>query len=362
MSRIKSLVLGLTLASALFVLSGIPLFSQAFYGSIVGTVTDQSGATLRGANVTLTNTGTGERRQVQSGNGGDYQFLNLVPGKYRVEVEQSGFKKATSDNIEVTVSGTARADVTMQVGDVTQNIEVTAAPPVLQTENANLSQVVNSRAVQELPVNGRNVLNLTALVPGVVPQGSTEGNALTGKNIFAAGNYQIGGGFANQGAVYFDGVPANSALGNLVNMVPSPDAVAEFRVQTNSNSSEYGRYSGGIINLSSKSGTNEFHGSAYEYFRNTVLNANSFFNNANRTGKQPFKQNQYGLTGGGPISEEQNVFLCRLGRFSIASGIQLHSNGTASGDVSRRLLRIPKRSERRDPDLRSSDSVRHRQQ
>ncbi len=185
-------------------------------------------------------------------------------------MEQSGFKKATSDNIEVNVSGTARADMTMQIGDVSQNIEVQATAPVLQTENANLSQVVNSRAVQELPVNGRNIMNLTALVPGVVPQGSTEGNALTGKNIFAAGNYQIGGGFANQGAVYFDGVPANSALGNLVNMVPSPDAVAEFRVQTNSNSSEYGRYSGGIINLSSKSGTNEFHGSAYEYFRNTV--------------------------------------------------------------------------------------------
>src|SRR5437764_3021904 len=159
MSRIKSILLGFTFLCALAVLSGIPLFSQAFYGSVVGTVTDQSGAALRGANVTLTNTGTGERRQTQSGDGGDYQFLNLVPGKYKVEVEQSGFKKATSDNVEVTVSGTARADISMQIGDVTQNIEVTAAPPVLQTENANLSQVVNSRAVEELPVNGRNVLN-----------------------------------------------------------------------------------------------------------------------------------------------------------------------------------------------------------
>src|SRR4051812_675598 len=326
MNRINSVLLGFTVLLSVAVLSSIPLVGQAFYGSIVGTVTDQSGAALRGATITLTNIGTGERRQVQSGNGGDYQFLNLVPGKYRVEVEQSGFKKATSENVEVTVSGTARADVTMQIGDVTQNIEVTAAPPVLQTENANLSQVVNSRAVQELPVNGRNVLNLTALVPGVVPQGSTEGNALTGKNIFAAGNYQIGGGFANQGAVYFDGVPANSALGNLVNMVPSPDAVAEFRVQTNSNSSEYGRYSGGIINLSSKSGTNEFHGSAYEYFRNTVLNANSFFNNANRTGKQPFKQNQYGLTGGGPILKNKMFFFAGWEGFRSRQG----SNYTAT--------------------------------
>ena len=148
---------------------------------LVGTVTDQSGAALRGANVTLTNIGTGERHQTKSGDAGDYQFLNLVPGKYRVEVEQSGFKKATSDNIEVNVSGTARADMAMQLGDVTQSVEVQAAPTALQTENANLSQVVNSRAVEELPVNGRNILNLTALVPGVVPQGTTDGNAMTGK-------------------------------------------------------------------------------------------------------------------------------------------------------------------------------------
>src|SRR3954451_9615588 len=107
MNKIKSVLLGFTVLCAIAVLSGIPLLSQAFYGSIVGTVTDQSGASLRGANVTLTNAGTGERRQAQSADGGDYQFLNLVPGKYRVEVEQSGFKKATSDNIEVTVSGTA---------------------------------------------------------------------------------------------------------------------------------------------------------------------------------------------------------------------------------------------------------------
>ena len=113
----------------------------------------------------------------------------------------------------------------MEIGEMTQTVEVQATAPLLQTENANLSSVVNTRAVEELPVNGRNLMNLTALVPGVVAQGSTDGNAITGKNIFAAGNYQIGGGFANQGAVYFDGVPANSALGNLVNIVPSPDSV-----------------------------------------------------------------------------------------------------------------------------------------
>jgi len=234
---------------------------------VVGTVTDPSGGALTGAAVTLTNVGTGERRQALSSSGGDYQFLNLVPGAYRVQVEQSGFKRVTRENLEVNVSGTVRADISLQLGDVTQTVEVQAAAPLLRTEDANLSQVVSSRAVEDLPVNGRNILNLTALVPGVVPQGTTDGNAITGKNIFAAGNYQIGGGAANQGAVYYDGVPANSALGNLVNMVPSPDAIAEFRVQTNSNSAEFGRYAGGVINISSRSGSNQMHGAAYEYFR-----------------------------------------------------------------------------------------------
>ncbi|PWU07920.1 MAG: TonB-dependent receptor [Terriglobia bacterium] len=294
-------------AVALAIASG-SLFGQAFYGSVVGTITDPSSAALRGATVALTNVATGERRQTMSGSGGEYQFLNLVPGMYRVEVEQAGFKKATRENIEVNVSGTVRADMAMEIGAATQTVEVEATAPLLKTEDANLSQVVTTRAVEELPVNGRNLLNLAALVPGVVPQGTTSGNAITGKNIFAAGNYQIGGGMANQGAVYYDGVPANSALGNLVNMVPSPDAISEFRVQTNSNNAEYGRYSGGVINISSKSGSNQFHGSAYEYFRNTKLNANNFFSNATGQGRTPFHQNQYGLTGSGPIKKNRLFF------------------------------------------------------
>jgi hypothetical protein len=284
------------------------LYGQAFYGSVVGTVADQSSAALRGSQLTLTNTGTDERRQTQSDGEGNYQFLNLVPGTYRLAVEQAGFKRATLDQIQVTVAGTVRADVQMQLGDVTQTIEVRAQAALLQTESANLSQVVETRAVQELPVNGRNLLNLVALVPGVVPQGSTDGNALTGKNVFAAGNYQIGGGIANQSSTYFDGVPANAGVGNLTVLVPSPDVVSEFRVQTSSNSAEYGRYAGGVINIASKSGSNAFHGSAYEFLRNRALNANSFFANANNTGKPAFTQNQFGATAGGPVKKDRIFF------------------------------------------------------
>jgi len=286
----------------------VPLFGQAFYGSIIGTVNDPSSATLRGARVTLTNIGTEEHRQTLTDAEGTYQFLNLLPGNYRVHVELTGFKRATNDQIEVTVASAVRADITMQVGDVTQSVEVQAVAPLLQTENSNLSQVVNSRSVEDLPVNGRNILNLIALVPGVVPQGSTEGNALTGKNVFAAGNYQIGGGIANQSATYFDGVPANAGVGNLTVLVPSPDAVSEFRVQTNSNSAEFGRYAGGVVNVASRSGSNGFHGSLYEFLRNKALNANTFFANANGTGKPAFTQNQFGATAGGPVKKNRIFF------------------------------------------------------
>ncbi|HXB70910.1 MAG TPA: TonB-dependent receptor [Candidatus Acidoferrales bacterium] len=296
------------LLAGLIPLLSISLFGQAFYGSIVGTVTDPSNAAVHGATVTLTNIGTDERHQSPTGADGGYQFVNLLPGFYKVEVELTGFKRAAREHVEVTVAGAVRADISMQVGDVTQTVEVQATAPLLQTENANLSHVVNSRSVEELPVNGRNILNLAALVPGVVPQGTTDGNALTGKNVFAAGNYQIGGGIANQSATYYDGVPANAGVGNLTVMVPSPDAISEFRVQTNSNSAEFGRYAGGVINVTSKSGTNEFHGSAYEFFRNKVLNANTFFANANGTGKPAFTQNQYGVTGGGPVRKNKIFF------------------------------------------------------
>ena len=213
MSFRKLRVLCFALIATVGAISNQPLFGQAFYGSVVGSVTDQSGASLRGANVSLTNTGTGEHHETQSGAGGDYEFLSLVPGMYRVDVEQTGFKKATLGNVEVTVSGTVRADISMQLGDLSQRVEVSSTTPLMQTENANLSQVVSSRSVEELPVNGRNVFNLSALVPGVVPGGTTSGDALTGKNIFAAGNYQIGGGLANQGATYYDGRSGQLRLG-----------------------------------------------------------------------------------------------------------------------------------------------------
>jgi outer membrane receptor protein involved in Fe transport len=280
---------------------------QSFYGSIVGNVTDSTAASVSGATVTLINNGTNERKTAQTSADGSYQFLNLNPGSYRLETEMQGFKREGRNNLELEVGAALRIDVTLQVGDATQTVEVSAAAPLIQTENATLSQVVAGRTVQEMPLNGRNVLNLVALVPGVVPQGSAMGN-LTGKNIFSAGNFQIGGGAANQGATYLDGASVNVNYGNLTTLVPTQDAISEFRVQTSNNTAEFGRYAGGVINLSSKSGTNEIHATAYEYFRNRVLNAGNFFSNAQGLGKPAYVQNQFGVAGGGPIRKDKTFF------------------------------------------------------
>ncbi|MFB3778357.1 MAG: TonB-dependent receptor domain-containing protein [Bryobacteraceae bacterium] len=297
---VYGLVIGLAFLAA-------PLRSQTFYGSIVGNVNDASGATMAGVTVTLTNNGTGDRRTVTTGSDGSYRLVNLVPGNYKVDIEQAGFKRYTRDKIEVNVDAAVRVDVRMELGEVTQSVEVLGTAPLLQTESGSLSQIVAARSVEELPLNGRNVLNLVQLVPGVVPQGSSEGS-LTGKNVFAGGNYQIGGGTANQSASYYDGVPVNDPYGNIVALIPSQDAVSEFRVQTNANSAEYGRYTGGVVNLASKSGTNEFHGSAYEFLRNRALNAGTFFANKTGAGKPGFTQNQFGVSIGGPVIKDKIFF------------------------------------------------------
>src|SRR5947209_18169720 len=146
-------------------------FSQTFYGSLVGTVNDASSSAVPQATVTLTNLGTAERRTMQSDSSGNYQFVNLVPGEYKIEVEKIGFRRFARDPITVEVQSAVRIDVAMQVGDVNQVVEVSAETPLLQTENSSLGQVVDSRKVLEMPLNGRNVFGLVALVPGVVPGG-----------------------------------------------------------------------------------------------------------------------------------------------------------------------------------------------
>jgi hypothetical protein len=322
-------ILVFSLAIGCMAVFTLPLAAQTTYGSIVGTVTDASGASIPGAAVTLTNTGTSERKTAESGADGNYQFVNLVPGLYRVDIEKEGFKHNTREQIVVEVQAAVRINASLQLGDVKQVIEVTAQTPLLQTESGSVDQVVSGRTVLEMPLNGRNVINLIELVPGVVPQGSSSGNPLSNQlsgtttNNNGWGNYQISGGLASQSVFFYDGVPLNIISVNSLSLVPTQDAIQEFRVDTNDVSPEFGRFAGGVVNLVSKSSTNEFHGSAYEYDRNTVLNANDFYSNLHGVKRPPFNQNQYGANVGGPVIKNKMFFWFGWEGFSQRLGIPL---------------------------------------
>jgi hypothetical protein len=296
------------------------LFCQTFYGSIIGTVTDSTGGVIAGAAVAATNTGTSERRTAASDASGIYRFVNLIPGQYRIEVEMAGFKRFVREPITVEVQSAVRIDAPMQLGNITETVEVTTQTPLLQTESTTLGQVVERQIVQDMPLNGRNVFNLSALVPGVVPGGQSMANPSMVNNT-GTNNYQIGGGMANANASYLDGAPLNINYSNTAAIVPAQDVVQEFRVQTNNLSAEFGRFAGGVINLTTKSGTNSFHGSAYEFLRNKVLNANTFFANKNGVPRSPYTQNQFGVTLGGPVIKDQTFFFAGYEGFRYRTGV-----------------------------------------
>ena len=298
-----------------------PATSQSFYGSLISVSQDAQGGVIPGATVVLTNTATTERREGVSAEDGTARFVNLVPGTYRLEVELAGFQRFVRDGIAVNIQTTPRIEATLQLGSLQETVSVTGESPLLQTENASVGTVVGARAVQELPLNGRNVLNLISVAPSVVPQGGSEGS-LTGKNVFAAGNYQIGGGIANQSASLFDGVPVQDmAYGNIVVLTPSPEAVEEFRVQTNNSSAEFGRFTGGVVNIASRSGSNAFRGSLFEYHRNKALNSNTFFGERAGLDKPPFVQNNFGGVLGGPVLRNKLFFFSSYEGYRNREGV-----------------------------------------
>jgi hypothetical protein len=249
---------------------------QSTSGSISGTVKDASGAAVSGAQVALTSTTTGAKETFTTDENGLYSFVNVNPGEYTVDVDKTGFKRFKRASIDLQVQQSVRIDATLEVGAESQTVEVTAETPLLQTDNASLGQVIDERKTNETPLNGRNVFNLITLSPAAIAQGGA-GSSQVGQNPFSWGNYQVGGSFGNQSAEYVDGQPVNIGYINLPVLIPDQDAISEFKVQYNNLGPEWGRFSGGIVNLSTKGGSNKFHGEAYEYLRNKVLNSRPYF-------------------------------------------------------------------------------------
>src|SRR5580692_2743799 len=308
--RFCAAVLSLGVLFSVFCLN---LSAQSTYGSISGTVTDPSGAAVAAVNVTLTNVGTAEKRSQTTGDNGQFTFVNLFQGNYRVDIEKQGFKHFARTGVVVEVQQDTHLDAALTLGQVSEVVEVTGETPLIQTESSSLGQVVEQRKADELPLNGRNIFNLITVSPAAVAQGGSGGSPV-GQNPFSWGNYQVGGSFANQGAEYLDGQPLNIGYINLPIVIPTQDSVGEFKVQYNNLGAEWGKFSGGVVNLSTKSGSNGWHGSAYEYFRNKVLNANEYFNKQSelaagaKNEAPPWTQNQYGIQVGGPVIKDKTFF------------------------------------------------------
>src|SRR6202044_2934903 len=268
------LAVGICICLAAMLL-GSPLSAQSTFGSISGTVADASGSAVPDAQVALTSAATGAKQTYTTGGDGLYSFVNLNPGEYRLDVEKAGFKHVKRESVVVQVQQSVRIDVTLEVGAVSQTVEVTTETPLLTPTDTSLGQVIDERATNEIPLNGRNVFNLITLSPGAIAQGGAGGTPV-GQNPFSWGNYQVAGSFGNQSAEYLDGQPLNIGYINLPIFIPTQDSIAEFKVQYNNLGAEWGKFSGGIVNFSTKGGSNDYHGEAYEYLRNKVLNATPY--------------------------------------------------------------------------------------
>lgn len=277
--------------AALFLYGAASSSAQVIFGSIQGTVTDESGAVVPGARVTVKNVDTGLARSTTSNNAGLYFLGEVRPGTYNLETESTGFARFVQSGIPVRIEDRVRVDVRLRLGQITEQVEVTAEPPLVQSENTTLGKVVVEKTIKELPLSGRNAFALVKLVPGVSQRGGDEQPRLTG-------------GRTRTGEFVLDGSSITEPRRGEVWTTPNLDAFQEFKVQTNGMSAEFGRTVGGIVNAALKSGSNRFQGNVYYFVRNDVLNARDYF----AAGVPKLTQNQFGGIFGGPVIRDRTFF------------------------------------------------------
>src|SRR5713101_2512831 len=305
-------------------------FAQSTGGRIRGTVIDPSGGAVSAATLQLVNEATHSTREVQSGSNGEYIFIEVPVGSYEIDVTVQGFKKYVRKGVALDLNQVLTVDIALQIGGSTDVVEVTGTPPVVDTTSTQLGAVVNERSSTQLPLNTRDVFQLLQLQPGVQSQ--------IGNNLFYGsdkpGVVTVNGGRGRSNNYSVNGGDSNDLFANLPAVQPSPDSIEEFRVITNSFDAEYGRNSGAVVNVVTKSGTNNLHGSAYEFFRNDVLNAHGF--TFQPTPKAPFKQNQFGGTLGGPIKKDKSFIFGsyegrRIVRGIVSQQVPVPTGGDLSG-------------------------------
>jgi hypothetical protein len=266
--------------------------------SVTGRVTDPAGNVVPDAEVSARNAATGVTRSTHTTGEGNYAISAMLPGTYNITVSKAGFAPIREDGLELQVQQVARLDFALTVGAVSQSVEVNAGAVLLESETATTGQVIDSRQATELPLLGRNPYALAAGVPGVRPAIGVNGLPIDQITTVA---FVINGQRAGNNDFLLDGAPNSAPSQNQPVINTTPDLVQEFKVETSNFMAEYGRASGGIFNVVTRSGANDFHGALYEFFRNTLLNANDFFSNQAGNPRSPFKYNQFGGTVGGPV-------------------------------------------------------------
>jgi hypothetical protein len=305
--------------------------AQEVTASIVGTVTDPSNSAITGAKVTATDTERGTVWTAQTNDAGAYTLTRLPVGSYKVKVEAQGFQTSVYPAFTLVLNQTARVDVSLKVGQVSETVEVTGAAPVLQTESTQVDTIINAATNDNLPLASRNYVQLTLLAPGSVstdPSSFNNGNNTGGYG----GRPLINGNREQANNFLLDGMDNNQVSDNLLGYTPAPDAIQEFNLITSNAPAEFGNFEGGIVNTTIKSGTNSLHGDVWEYFRNDVLNANSWSNNMTNQPKAKLRWNMFGFTIGGPVIKNKLFFFADYQgqRFDIPSSSSTNTVFTAA--------------------------------
>ena len=300
-------VCALTFMMCLWLVATSQSRAQQVTGDILGTVLDASGGALPNANVVVKNQGTDETRAAKSNEQGEFTFTMLQPGQYRVTAEANGFKKFIQANIPLVVGARFRVDAHMEVGTAVEAVEVTDVPPALQTDDSTLQSVIDRKAAEDLPLNGRNFVQLAQIVPGA-NEGPAHGAASGGggADFRPSSSLVVNGAADVQNNYMLDGTDNNERLLGLLGVRTSIDAISEVNVLTGQYTAELGRTAGGVVNIITKSGTDQIHGSLFEFLRNDLFDAKDYF--AISGSKPPLKQNQYGASIGGPIRKGKTFF------------------------------------------------------
>jgi Carboxypeptidase regulatory-like domain len=315
--RRRPLAFCLAVLSLLAVLA-ISSIGQSTGGRFVGRVADPTGAVLAGVKVTLVHQGTSVARTATTNDSGDYNFVEVVPGTYRLEFELTGFKKNVQKDVILDVNQVITLNSTLTIGAQQETVEVTSEAPLVDTTSTQLGAVVDDRTVSELPLNARDTYQFLQLQPGVMSTSGSSNSIVYGSN--EAGAVSVNGGRGRSNNFSVNGGDANDQFVNLPTVQPSPDSIEEFRVITNTFDAEYGRNSGSVVNVITKAGTNDLHGDVYEFLRNKVLNASSYQFGL-PIGKPQFNQNQFGGTLGGHLKKDRTFYFLSYEGRRIRQGV-----------------------------------------